>query len=176
MALYKGWETGIDKPRMIKAGTPASALRHMAKGRFRVEAITDPSESAELAASGIKIEDADAPAPAEPTFDEKQLSEEGVPEALAILKPLGFEVEVGGGGALFLRFENAKTGRQIQATATGGGQSLPKIGDFALGVYQANWDGEDPLLMLESGEVSGDLAEAVKVALNEASKKDAAKK
>lgn len=179
MALYKVEEEGSDKVRLIEADNVAAALRHAAKTRFKIGTITDPAEAARLAAGGVKVEVAGAAdAPSGPQIDDAQMKAKGVPEALAILEPLGFEAEVGGGGALFMSWTHPDTKRQIVATATGGGHSMPVIDDFEIGVYPPDSDGGDALLSIASSdEEAGTLAEAVEKAIEAASaKKPPAKK
>lgn len=76
MALYLGREKGVDEPRLIKGDNPAAAIRHMARGRFTVDAITDPTVAADWAAKGIKIETAgeDPPAPAPAPLPERRIN------------------------------------------------------------------------------------------------------
>lgn len=56
MPLYK--VKSDDEVRLVIAASAAAALRHVTTPMFTVTAMTDPGESAELAASGIKVEKA----------------------------------------------------------------------------------------------------------------------
>ncbi len=56
MPLYK--VTHADETRLVKASSASAALRHVTTPLFAVSAITDPSDAAEIAASGVKLESA----------------------------------------------------------------------------------------------------------------------
>jgi len=69
----------------------------------------------------------------------------------AWLAEQGFDVELGGGGALFLSLY-LPGGAYVWLTGADGGFGMASAEDFTACAYPAGWDGEDPDCDLRSGD------------------------
>lgn len=61
-------EKGKDKPRLLEAGAPATAIAHCAKDTFTAQRVEGAVLKA-LIGSGMKVEKITTPAPAAPAAD-----------------------------------------------------------------------------------------------------------
>lgn len=62
MALYLIEELAQETAprRLVKAKSDMAALKHAVADRYRVTLVTNPMDAADIAASGVKVENADA--------------------------------------------------------------------------------------------------------------------